>query len=239
MKVAIYVEGITEASFVYQLIGEHYQWDWSKVRIECLNLDPQDAADDLRNIGLDTSPDYFLIYDSCSDTAVASDIRNRYQSHKDEGFDKVVGLRDIYSESYIELYGRQLNPENIAQFIKDIQEPFEELDNNGFIRVRFAVMEIEAWMLALSGIFKKIDQRLDADGLLDLAGVDINHDPQTTYFHPFVKLEDIFRSIGKNYSKHWREIKTFVFKVKQADIDSLYNSGQCQSFRDFYDAVFN
>lgn len=239
MRVAIYVEGITEASFVYQLIGERYQWDWTMVRIECLNLDPQDAANDLRNIGLDTSPDYYLIYDSCSDTAVVSDIRDRFQSHKEEGFDKVVGLRDIYSESYIELYGRQLNPQSIAVFIKDIQEPFGELDNSGLIRVRFAVMEIEAWMLALSGVFKKIDQRLDANGLLTMAGIDINNDPQTTYFHPFAKIEDIFRSIGKNYSKHWREIKTFVFKVKQADIDSLYNSGQCQSFKDFYDAVFN
>lgn len=239
MKVAIYVEGITEASFIYQLIGEHYQWDWSKVRIECLNLDPVDAADDLRNIGLDTSPDYYLIYDSCSDTAVASDIRNKFRSHKEEGFDKVVGLRDIYGESYIELYGRQLNPQNVAEFIKDIQEPFLELDNSGIIRVRFAVMEIEAWMLALSGVFKKIDQRLDAEGLLSLAGIDINNDPQTTYFHPFSQLEDIFRSIGKNYNKHWREIKTFVFKIKQADFDSLYYSVQCQSFRDFHDAVFN
>lgn len=33
MKVAIYVEGITEAGFVYQLIGEKYQWDWSLVTL--------------------------------------------------------------------------------------------------------------------------------------------------------------------------------------------------------------
>ena len=25
MKIAIYVEGVTEAGFVYQLIGEHYR----------------------------------------------------------------------------------------------------------------------------------------------------------------------------------------------------------------------
>ena len=53
MKVAIYVEGITEAGLVYQLIGEKYQWDWTKVQIDCLKLDPQDAANDLRNIGID------------------------------------------------------------------------------------------------------------------------------------------------------------------------------------------
>ena len=60
MKVAIYVEGITEAGFVYQLIGEKYQWDWTKVRLECLNLDPSDAADDLRDIGIENAPKAFL-----------------------------------------------------------------------------------------------------------------------------------------------------------------------------------
>lgn len=153
MKVAIYVEGITEAGFVYQLIGEKYKWDWTKVRLECLNLDPSDAADDLRDIGIENAPNYFLIYDSCTDTSVASDIRERFQSHKDQGFDKVVGLRDVY-------------------------------------------------------------------------------------FHPYSKLEEIFKSMGKTYSKHWREIKEIVFKLKSEDFQNLYNSGKCQSFKEFCDTIF-
>ena len=239
MKVAIYVEGITEVGFVYRLIGEKYEWDWTKVQIECLNLNPLDAANDLRDVGQDDASDYFLIYDSGSDTSVVSDIRGRFQGHMDQGFDKVVGLRDVYSESYIDLYGRQLNPKNIIEFIKDIQEPLEELDQTGFIRVRFAVMETEAWMLALSDVFQKIDNSLDADGLRAKAGFDINNDPQTVYFHPYAKLEDIFKSIGKNYSKHWREIKEIIFKLTWTDFETLYNSGRCKSFRDFYDSVFS
>jgi hypothetical protein len=220
------------------LIGEKYQWDWTKVQIECLNLDPLDAANDLRDFGSDDAPDYFLIYDSGSDTSVVSDIRERFQGHMDQSFDKVVGLRDVYSESYIDLYGRHFDQQNIADFIKDIQAPLEELDRTGFIRVRFAVMETEAWMLALSDVFQKIDNSLDADSLKTKAGVDVNSDPQTAYFHPYAKLEAIFKSIGKSYSKHWREIKEFVFKLKWTDFESLYDSGKCQSFREFYDSVF-
>ena len=196
MKVAIYVEGITEAGFVYQLIGEKYHWDWTKVQMECLNLAPHDAANDLRDFG------------------------------------------SVYSESYIDLYGRYLDQQNIADFIEDIQEPLDELDNTGFIRVRFAVMETEAWLLALSDVFQKIDNSLDADGLINKAGVDVNSDPQTAYFHPYAKLEDIFKSIGKKYSKHWREIKEIVFKLQWTDFETLYSSGRCQSFREFYDSVF-
>ena len=238
MKVAIYVEGITEAGFVYQLIGEKYHWDWTKVQMECLNLAPHDAANDLRDFGSDEALDYFLIYDSGSDTSVVSDIRGRFQGHMDQGFDRVVGLRDVYSESYIDLYGRYLDQQNIADFIEDIQEPLDELDNTGFIRVRFAVMETEAWLLALSDVFQKIDNSLDADGLINKAGVNVNSDPQTAYFHPYAKLEDIFKSIGKKYSKHWREIKEIVFKLQWTDFETLYGSGKCQSFREFYDSVF-
>lgn len=238
MKVAIYVEGITEAGFVYQLIGGKYQWDWTKVQIECLNLDPQDAANDLRDFGADDALDYFLIYDSGSDTSVVSDIRERFHGHMDQGFDKVVGLRDVYSESYIDLYGRHLDTQNIADFIKDIQGPLEELDNTGFIRVRFAVMETEAWLLALGEVFHKIDNSLDADGLITKAGFDVESDPQTAFFHPYAKLEEIFISIGKSYSKHWHEIKEIVFKLNWTDFEALYNSGKCLSFREFCDSVF-
>lgn len=138
----------------------------------------------------------------------------------------------------INLYGRHLDQQNIADFIKDIQDPLEELDRSDFIRVRFAVMETEAWMLALSDVFQKIDNSLDADGLITKAGVDVNSDPQTAYFHPYAKLEDIFKSIGKSYSKHWREIKEIVFKLKWVDFEALYNSGKCNSFKEFYDSVF-
>ena len=99
-------------------------------------------------------------------------------------------------------------------------------------------METEAWLLALSDVFQKIDNSLDADGLMSKVGVDVNSDPQTAYFHPYAKLEEIFKSIGKSYSKHWREIKEVVFKLKWTDFEALYNSGKCQSFREFYDSVF-
>lgn len=239
MKVAIYVEGITEAGFVYRLIGEKYHWDWMRVRMECLNLDPINAGEDLRDYGDENAPDYFLIFDSQSDTSVISDICERYQGHRENGFDKVVGLRDVYSENYIEFYHRQLNSVNIEQFINDIQENLQKMDNTGYIRVRFAVMETEAWLLALYNVFEKIDPRLDTNGLRDLAEVDVNDDPQTSYFNPFTKLEGVFMAIGRTYSKHWREIKEIVFKVELADFERLYNSGHCQSFKEFYDALFN
>lgn len=238
MKVAIYVEGITEAAFVYQLIKEYYQSDWTAFRLECLNLDPQEAAKDLRNYGDETASDYYLIYDSCSDTSVSSDIKNRINSHLEAGFDKVVGLRDVYSETYKSLYPQQFNETSVTTFIQDITEALAIYDKGGLIRLRFAIMEIEAWLLAVDGLFQRIDPRVDVKWLQDKTKIDIEKDPEKEYFHPYSHLENIYKSISRIYGKHWDAIKELIFKLTQTDFDTLYQSGKCNSFRDFHDAIF-
>lgn len=238
MKVAIYVEGITEAAFVYQLIKEHYQSDWTAFRLECLNLDPQEAAKDLRDYGDEASSDYFLIYDSCSDIAVSTDIKDRIDRHLAEGFDKVVGLRDVYSEAYKSLYPKQFSETSVSTFIQDITEALAVYDKGGLIRLRFAIMEIESWLLAVDGLFQRIDKRIDVKWLQNKAKINVKKDPEKEYFHPYSHLEDIYKSISRTYGKHWDAIKELIFKLTQTDFDTLYQSGKCNSFRDFHDAIF-
>ena len=238
MKVAIYVEGITEAGFVYRLIGEKYHWDWTRFRLECLHLDPENAANDLLDYGDENGEDYFLIFDSCSDGAVSSDILNRFENHRQNGFDRVVGLRDIYSDRYFDLYGRNTDRQNIESFITDMQNTIQEYDNSGFIQLRFAIMETEAWLLAMNDVFSRIDPQINAQWLLEKISFDVADDPETSIVHPYSKLEEIYTSIARTYSKHWREIKEIIFKLTWDDFDKLYHSGKCNSFREFYDTIF-
>ena len=131
MKVAIYVEGITEAGFVYRLIGEKYKWIWTDFRLECLHLDPEKAGDDLLDYGDANSDNYYLIYDSCSDGSVSSDMLKRFEGHRQNGYDKVVGLRDVFGDRYIDLYGRNVIKQNVDSFIKDMQGALRVFDNSG------------------------------------------------------------------------------------------------------------
>ena len=238
MKVAIYVEGITEAGFVYQLIGEKYKWNWTDFRLECLHLDPEKAVDDLRDYGDKNSENYYLIYDSCSDGSVSSDMLQRFEGHRQNGYDKVVGLRDVFSDRYFDIYGRNTIKQNVDRFIKDMQDALLEYDNSGFVNLRFAIMETEAWLLAMSDVFSKIDKRIDAQWLLDKVAINIADDPENAYVHPFGNLEDIYKTVSRTYSKHWQEIKEIVFKLKWNDFDKLYQSGKCNSFRVFFDTIF-
>lgn len=238
MKVAIYVEGITEAGFVYRLIREKYQDRWTDFRLECSNLDPKSAEDDLWDYGDENSEDFFLIYDSCSDGSVSSDMLDRFQNHQKNGFDKVVGLRDVFSERYTELYGQTALKKSVDAFVKDMRAALKEKDPDGFIQLRFAIMETEAWLLAMSDVFSRIDPKLDSDWLLEKTGINVSEDPETAIVHPFKKLEAIYSSISRTYSKHWSEIKEIVFKLTWNDFNTLYSSGKCNSFNEFFDAIF-
>lgn len=238
MKVAIYVEGITEAGFVYRLIKEKYQDRWTDFRLECSNLDPKSAADDLWDYGDENSKDYFLIYDSCSDGSVSSDMLDHFENHKKNGFDKVVGLRDVYSERYTELFEQSMLEEDIRAFIEDMSAVIRAQDPNGYMQLRFAIMETEAWLLAMCDVFGRIDSKLDAVWLLDKVGISVSNNPETSFFHPFKKLKEIYTSISRSYDKHWPEIKEIIFKLTWNDFDNLYRSEKCNSFKEFYDAIF-
>lgn len=238
MKVAIYVEGITEAGFVYQLIKEKYQNRWTDFRLECLNLEPKSAEDDLWDYGDENSKDYYLIYDSCSDGSVSSDMLDRFENHWKNGFDKVVGLRDVYSKRYTDLFKQSILKEDVSAFIEDMRNALREKDPQGYIQLRFAIMETEAWLLAMSDVFGRIDSKLNADWLLNKVGIDVSEDPEITIFHPFHKVKDIYASISRSYDKHWSEIKEIVFKLTWDDFNNLYHSGKCNSYREFYDTIF-
>lgn len=238
MKVAIYVEGITEAGFVYQLIKEKYQNRWTDFRLECLNLEPKSAEDDLWDYGDENSKDYYLIYDSCSDGSVSSDMLDRFENHWKNGFDKVVGLRDVYSKRYTDLFKQSILKEDVSAFIEDMRNALREKDPQGYIQLRFAIMETEAWLLAMSDVFSRIDPQINAQWLLEKVSFDVADDPETSIVHPYSKLEEIYTSIARTYSKHWREIKEIIFKLTWDDFDKLYHSGKCNSFREFYDSIF-
>lgn len=239
MKIAIYVEGITEAGFVYQLIKEKYQNRWTDFRLECSNLNPQSAENDLWDFGDENSNNYYLIYDSRTDGSVSSDMLDRFENQRKNGFDKLVGLRDVFSKRYTDLYGQSVLKENIDTFVKDMRAAFREKDPDGFIQLRFAIMETEAWLLAMSDVFSRIDPRIDTAWLLERVNISASDDPETAFVHPFKNLENIYRSISRTYSKHWTEIKEIVFKLTWDDFDKLYHSGKCNSFREFYDVIFS
>ena len=103
-KLALFVEGQTEQIFVEQLLqyiaGDHG-----------INIEKRrgfGGRDQGRSFITLSSPDgeapfYILLVDSSNDGRVLSDIREEYEGLARQGYDKIIGLRDIYPHTHLSL----------------------------------------------------------------------------------------------------------------------------------------
>lgn len=226
MKKVVYVEGVTELVFVYNLVCTHYDYDGSRVRIRIINLDPVAGLQIPADYGTDNAPDYFQIVCSGGDSGVISRIKERYHGHVEAGFDIVVGLKDVYGKAYINIAGHYLDEEKVSQLI-EIQR--EQLCQEVKASLCFAIMEIEAWLLGMDVFLKR-----------EFPGITIDSEvnPETTYVHPYDIIHEAFSSVGVQFEKHWGNILAILGRISKEDFERLYASPLCKSFNVFYDVLF-
>lgn len=85
MKKAIYVEGLSEMTFVYQMLLTHFDSDWMQVRINCVNLKNADTTPKPDDYGADDAPNQFLLRNVGNDESVSSMLIEGYDSLKNAG----------------------------------------------------------------------------------------------------------------------------------------------------------
>ena len=102
-------------------------------------------------------------------------------------------------------------------------------------------MEVETWLIEISRkhVFQDLDNRLTADWINKNMQINIDGNLEYAIFHPYVALNQILKSVGISYSKHWDDIMRIVYKLEKDDFDSLYQSEKCSSYKIFYDSVFS
>lgn len=225
-KISIYVEGLTEMVFVRQFLMNKF--DWSSARIECYNVGDENISKELYHFGDKNAPRYYMIYNYQNDELVLSTIIDNYQQSIKENYTKVIGLRDVYSERYIDLIGRKYDADGIDGFISGMKSQVNEISNKGDLDICFAIMEIEAWMLGMDDVMRRIDPGMSFK---------LDTDPEKACVHPFSNLEKTYEDIGLSYSKHWNDIKNFIYKITKDDFQKLYDSRYCQSFNSFVDLI--
>ena len=225
MKKVVYVEGVTELVFVYNLICTHYVYDGNLFQIHNVNLDPIAGLEIPADFGQPDAPDYYQLVCAGGDGSVISAIKERYRGHIDAGFEIVVGLKDVYGRPYTSLAGHVYDSEKVEKLI-GIQK--SQLSAEKQASLCFAIMEVEAWMLGM-----KIFLEREYSNLSLPEGID----PETTYVHPYEDLHTAFNSIGVKFEKHWGDILAVMNKMTKEDFESLYASPDCASFNVFFELV--
>jgi Domain of unknown function (DUF4276) len=233
-KIAIFVEGQTELIFVREYLLK--QFEYQGIDLECRNLFKdnkiQSAEYDFPN---DEATIHFQIINVGGDENVLPRILNREQLLWNAGYERIIGLRDMYSDKYIEEMGqpRRIIPELILEFIEGANEAIEQkavMPQN--IKFHFAIMELEAWFLGIPNLWER--KGISNQSIKDKIGFDLSEiDPETTFLHPAETIKDILKITNETYRKQASEVESLVGKITKQDFEDLQNSQKCNSFKEF------
>jgi hypothetical protein len=198
-KLAIFVEGQTERILITRLLQEIA--GYKKVSVEVYQVRGDKAnrkIQPLKSNLIEVAPFFILLYDCGCDSHVLSDIKKQHNSLTNNGYEKILGLRDLYPEP---LKNRTKVENGIKGFLKTFQK-------NGIpISMILVIMEIEAWFLGEYSFLTKIDSCLTSNFILHNLGFDLNALDVEQIPHPSQVLDSIYQLIQRSYDKSERTVE--------------------------------
>ncbi|MDE5663674.1 MAG: DUF4276 family protein [Muribaculaceae bacterium] len=234
MKVAVYVEGQTELIFVREFLLKWFIYDSSEIGFECYELRDANPNETEYRFGSRESQRFYTIVNVGCDARALSKALATAPRHINQGYDKVIVLRDMYSDQY-----KSVNPDRTVSqrlntmFIEGAQKSINSKTLQGYVYCQFAIMEIEAWLLGMGWYLTKTDSRLTQNYLKDNLKFNMDTDPETTIYHPAQRLKEIYRSVHMDYDKHSQEVNSIMSHLDKQDFELLLELDRCASFNSF------
>lgn len=210
-KLAVFVEGQTEQIFIEKLLVEAA--GKKNIAIEKRQaLGGQSAKRKLKLIEAskpDSGHKYFAqIIDCGSDNRVKSDIRDRYDGLVAQGFETIVGVRDVY-------------PDITHADIPSLRSGLRLHLKTKPVEVKFVlgVMEIETWFIAEHTHLQKLHSSLTPGLIKSRLGFDPSTDDIQLRPHPAEDLNNIYQIAGLRYAK---DKNTVQRTLSVLDFDRIY-----------------
>lgn len=166
-----------------------------------------------------------------------SKLRHDIPSLLKQGYNVVIGLKDVYGEAYQYLTkGSQRIDIQLIEQLHSQQFEAVPVPSGSDCRLHFAIMEFEAWMLALIENFV-VGKGLDWTEVSQNLEIDITTDIESSVYHPYPLVKKIYRECGSDYNKHKEEILAFLSTLTKVDYENLRHSGYCASFGKFLNSL--
>lgn len=192
-KLAVFVEGWTELYFIERLIGEiagthnivfekRRIVGGSRVRRQVISIEAAKPAE--------AQQFYVLLFDCGGDHQVKPRIVEQHQSLTNSGFSAIIGLRDVRPNTTHQ--DIPLLERNLRYGIKTSLAP---------VAIILAVMEIEAWFLAESSHFEKIDPAIEVARIATALGFNPETQDMALRLEPTSDLDKAYALAGKRYTK--------------------------------------
>jgi hypothetical protein len=202
-KIAVFVEGQTEAIFTQALLQAIA--GASRIRIDRVSASGKRKRRIIEVLGsaVDTQqPFYALIHDSGQDEHIVSDIASAYERLRASGYTMILGLRDVYPIGSGEV---QRLRDGMRQGLR------HRLKNDpDDVHLLLAVMEVEAWFIGEHTHFQRLDARLTCEHIL----ANMNFDPSQVNIegiaHPANDLRRIYALAERPYEKTRAHVEATV-----------------------------
>lgn len=232
-KIAIFVEGNTELIFVREYLRKRFEYQ--DLEIECRKRQFGRFDKVPYPIPNPNAKFHFRIIDVGGDGNVLDSMLSDENLLQRIGYEKIIGLRDMFSESYKKAVKQPLRivPAISDKFIERANSRIlEQAKSPTKMKLCFAIMEIEAWFLAIPNIWAK--KGISTVQLKSIFKADSSTiDPETTFLHPTETIKDILKIINEPYRKQADEVESLVGKITKQDFEDLQNSQKCNSFKEF------
>ncbi len=234
-KIAIFTEGQGESIFVRYLLPLVIGYE--RLSFECLALRANRMFPVPHAYSSPNAPVHFLIVNVGNDEKVASAISERQGNLISKGYDKIIGLRDMFSEAYRKR-SNHIDDTVTESFIQAHQRTIQQMSNSDKIHINFAIMELESWFLSMYNLFERIHPNLLCSYIESELGFDLETiNPETEFFHPAKKLGEILGLVGKKYGKSADQMESISSQITATDINDAFENGRSMSFATFISQI--
>ena len=202
-RMAIFVEGLTEEKFIDRLLREVVSEKKLQITHAELRGGGRTGQRLLTITARENTPlpkDYsVIILNSGSDSRVASDIRERYESLVNAGYSQIVGIRDVRPEVSVNEIPRLRRGLRYRLKTKPVDPLFV-----------LSVMETEAWFLAEFTHFLCIHEHLTISRIVQAFGFDPETEDMQLRPEPAKDLSNIYGLEGHAYTKRSNNIQRTI-----------------------------
>lgn len=236
-KFAIFTEGQSELIFVRELLFRLV--DSSKMSLQCLELLSHRYSDVEFEHQCPQPEVFFLLVDVHGDEGVLSSLKEREIDLIEKGsYEKIIGLRDMYCELYSKKSPGKIDDRVSAMIIENCELVILNMRYNDRIKVFFAVMELEAWFLAMYDLFKRINSLLSVGYIKDHTGIDLkDKDPEREFYRPSQEVNIILNLCGMQYKKKKGEIENIAKNMAATDLVDARENDRCEHLGKFLEGV--
>lgn len=211
-KLAIFVEGETELIFIEKLIleiGESKDIIINKRKLTGGNRCPVIETVVGETKIYNGEKYQILIYCSCNDEKVLSDINEQYSSLIQKGYTRIIGVRDLYPKQY--------DDKNIIE-----QQIKNYLERQGMhnVKIILAIMEIETWFIAEHTHYSRLHPQLTLEYISRNVQPNLNNisNFEQEIQEPATMLHEIYSLVGYAYKKRENQVLRTVNNLSYEEL---------------------